>query len=124
MNKFEIIFFLLNFFFNAVERPVNVQIPYPVLVPQSHAYPIQIPVAKPYAVPVVREITIPIEKIVPYRMVKKTPYTVEKLVPYYLEKFVTVRKKVPYPIKVPVVKTIFHRVNSHDHYRRRYGWLT
>lgn len=107
----------------SVQRPVHVPIPHPVLVPQPQAYPLHIPVAKPYAVPVVKEITIPIEKIVPYPVVKRVPYTVEKHVPYHVEKFVTVHKKVPYAIKVPIVKTIIHRVNAHGHGRSRsYAW--
>lgn len=112
---------VIDLFFSSVERPVHVSIPHPVLVPQPHAYPIHIPVAKPYAVPVVKEITIPIEKIVPYPVVKKVPFTVEKRVPYHVEKFVTVHKKVPYAIKVPIVKTIIHRVSPHDHYRGSHG---
>lgn len=112
-------FFRCCCFSRAVQRPIEVKIPHPVLVPVPQSYPIHIPVSRPVAVPLVNEIKIPIEKIVPFPVVKKVPYYVEKHVPYHVEKFITIHKKIPYPIKVPVVKTIIHRVNSRgEHYTR------
>lgn len=109
---------LINFkiFSFSVQRPVKVQIPHPVLVPVPHPYPIHIPVSKPVAVPVVKEITIPVEKIVPYPVIKQVPFTVEKHVPYPVERIVHVHRRVPVPIRVPVVKTVIHRVKA------SHGW--
>uniref|UniRef100_A0A1B0DJH2 Uncharacterized protein n=1 Tax=Phlebotomus papatasi TaxID=29031 RepID=A0A1B0DJH2_PHLPP len=44
---------------------------------------------------------------------KKIPYPVEKHVPYKVEKYIQVPVPHPIPVKVPVVKTIFHKVKSH-----------
>lgn len=96
-----------------VQKPFHVQIPHPVLVPVPQPYPIHVPVAQPVAVPIVKEISIPVEKVVPYPVEKKVPYPVEKHVPYPVEKHVTIPVHQPIPYKVPIVKTIFHKVKSH-----------
>lgn len=106
-----------------VQRPVNINIPQSVLVPVSHSYPVHIPIVKPVVTPYVKEITIPIEKVIPFAVIKKVPFTVEKHEPYRVEKYITVHKRVPYPIRVPVVKTIIHRPKHGYQYNRdHHGW--
>lgn len=102
-----------------ISKPVDVKIPHPVLVPVPHPYPIHIPVAQPVAVPVVKEITIPVEKIVPYPVEKHVPYPVEKHIPYPVEQHIKVHVPHPYPVKVPIIKTIYHKVKSSS---RGHGW--
>lgn len=102
-----------------ISKPVDVKIPHPVLVPVPHPYPIHIPVAQPVAVPIVKEITIPVEKIVPYPVEKHVPYPVEKHIPYPVEQHIKVHVPHPYPVKVPIFKTIYHKVKSSS---RGHGW--
>ncbi|XP_053658866.1 uncharacterized protein LOC128707933 [Anopheles marshallii] len=95
-----------------IPQEVRVKIPHPVLVPVPRPYPVHIPVAQPIAVPDIKEITVPIEKIVPYPVEKKIPVPIEKPVPYPIEKHVPVYLPQPIPVKVPIVKTIIHRVKQ------------
>ncbi|XP_049279780.1 uncharacterized protein LOC125762075 [Anopheles funestus] len=95
-----------------IPQEVRVRIPHPVLVPIPRPYPVHIPVAQPIAVPDIKEITVPIEKIVPYPVEKKIPVPIEKPVPYPIEKHVPVYLPQPIPVKVPIVKTIIHKVKQ------------
>uniref|UniRef100_A0A182T051 Uncharacterized protein n=1 Tax=Anopheles maculatus TaxID=74869 RepID=A0A182T051_9DIPT len=95
-----------------IPQEVRVKIPHPVLVPVPRPYPVHIPVAQPIAVPDIKEITVPIEKIVPYPVEKKIPVPIEKPVPYPIEKHVPVYLPQPIPVKVPIVKTIIHKVKQ------------
>lgn len=91
-----------------VPKTIHVNVPKPILVGIPQPYPVKVPVNKPVAVPVETEISIPIEKVVPYPVVKHVPYPVEKHVPYKVEKTVHVHVPQPYPVKVPIYKTIHH----------------
>ncbi|XP_063374532.1 uncharacterized protein LOC134662195, partial [Cydia amplana] len=91
-----------------VQKLVHVNVPKPILVGIPQPYPVKVPVNKPVAVPVETEISIPFEKVVLYPVVKHVPYPVEKHVPYKVEKTVHVHVPQPYPVKVPVYKTIHH----------------
>lgn len=91
-----------------VAKIIHVNVPKPILVGVPQPYPVKVPVHKPVAVPVETEISIPIEKVVPYPVVKHVPYPVEKHVPIKVEKTVTVHVPQPYPVKIPVYKTIHH----------------
>lgn len=91
-----------------VPKTIHVNVPKPILVGVPQPYPVKVPVHKPVAVPVETEISIPIEKVVPYPVVKHVPYPVEKHVPIKVEKTVTVHVPQPYPVKIPVYKTIHH----------------
>ncbi|XP_047036447.1 uncharacterized protein LOC124642178 [Helicoverpa zea] len=91
-----------------IPKTVHVNVPKPILIGVPHPYPVKVPVNKPVAVPVETEISIPIEKVVPYPVVKHVPYPVEKHVPIKVEKTVTVHVPQPYPVKIPVYKTIHH----------------
>uniref|UniRef100_A0A182U4U4 Uncharacterized protein n=1 Tax=Anopheles melas TaxID=34690 RepID=A0A182U4U4_9DIPT len=95
-----------------IPQEVRIKIPHPVLVPVPRPYPVHIPVAQPIAVPDIKEITVPIEKIVPYPVEKKIPVPIEKPVPYPVEKHVPVYLPHPIPVKVPIVKTIIHKVKQ------------
>lgn len=91
-----------------VPKIIHVNVPKPILVGVPQPYPVKVPVHKPVAVPVETEISIPVEKVVPYPVVKQVPYPVEKHVPIKVEKTVTVHVPQPYPVKIPVYKTIHH----------------
>ncbi|XP_063548104.1 filaggrin-2-like [Cydia strobilella] len=91
-----------------VQKLIHVNVPKPILVGVPQPYPVKVPVNKPVAVPVETEISIPIEKVVPYPVVKHVPYPVEKHVPFKVEKTVHVHVPQPYPVKVPIYKTIHH----------------
>ncbi|CAK1547662.1 unnamed protein product [Leptosia nina] len=96
-----------------IHKPLHVNVPKPILVGVPQPYPVKVPVHKPVAVPVETEISIPIEKPVPYPVVKHIPYPVEKHVPIKIEKTVTVHVPQPYPVKIPVYKTIHHHKDHH-----------
>ncbi|XP_048007035.1 uncharacterized protein LOC125242311 isoform X3 [Leguminivora glycinivorella] len=91
-----------------VQKTVHVNVPKPILVGIPQPYPVKVPINKPVAVPVETEISIPIEKVIPYPVVKHIPYPVEKHVPFKVEKTVHVHVPQPYPVKVPIYKTIHH----------------
>ncbi|XP_052863576.1 probable serine/threonine-protein kinase kinX [Anopheles cruzii] len=95
-----------------IPQEVKVRIPHPVLVPIPRPYPVHIPVAQPVAVPDIKEITVPIEKVVPYPVEKKIPVPIEKPVPYPIEKHVPVYLPQPIAVRVPIVKTIIHKVKQ------------
>ncbi|XP_045507107.1 glycine-rich cell wall structural protein 1.8-like [Colias croceus] len=96
-----------------IHRPLHVNVPKPILIGVPQPYPVKVPVHKPVAVPVETEISIPIEKVVPYPVVKHVPYPVEKHVPIRVEKTVHVHVPQPYPVKIPVYKTIHHHKGHH-----------
>ncbi|XP_058055765.1 sarcoplasmic reticulum histidine-rich calcium-binding protein-like [Anopheles bellator] len=95
-----------------IPQEVKVRIPHPVLVPIPRPYPVHIPVSQPIAVPDIKEITVPIEKVVPYPVEKKIPVPIEKPVPYPIEKHVPVYLPHPIAVRVPIVKTIIHKVKQ------------
>ncbi|XP_047519819.1 glycine-rich cell wall structural protein 1.8-like isoform X1 [Pieris napi] len=96
-----------------IHKPLHINVPKPILIGVPQPYPVKVPVHKPVAVPVETEISIPIEKPVPYPVVKHVPYPVEKHVPIRIEKTVTVHVPQPYPVKIPVYKTIHHHHKGH-----------
>ncbi|XP_055906805.1 uncharacterized protein DDB_G0271670-like [Eupeodes corollae] len=91
-------------------KTVRIEIPRPVISTVPRPYPIKIPtVTKTVAVPIFREVKIPIEKVVPYPVENKVPYIVQKRVPFEVEKQIAVPKYYPFPVKVPMVRTIMHK---------------
>ncbi|RLU20590.1 hypothetical protein DMN91_007201 [Ooceraea biroi] len=80
-------------------------------VPQPYPVAVVVPKPVPYAVekPIIKtvekKIPTPVEKIIPIKIEKPVPFHVVKHVPVPVEK--------PIPIKVPIYKTIVHKVKGH-----------
>lgn len=76
-------------------------------------------VAKPYPFPVKQvktivetkeeEISVPVTKHIPVKIEKKIPFKVEIPVPYKVIKYVKVYIPKPFPVRVPIYKTIVHK---------------
>ncbi|XP_037943708.1 uncharacterized protein LOC119676539 [Teleopsis dalmanni] len=102
-------------------QTVNIEIPRPVITTVPRPLPIKIPVTKTVTVPQIQEIKIPIEKIKPFPVQQSVPYLVEKRVPYYVQKQVVTPFYYPYPVKVPIIKTITHKTSAHNSLHLPYG---
>ncbi|XP_023245474.1 homeotic protein proboscipedia-like [Copidosoma floridanum] len=85
-----------------VFRPVTVGVPqpYPILVPMIHPVPYE--VIKTIVKTVEKKVPTPIEKIIPVASEKPVPFEVIKHVPMFYEQKI--------PIKIPVYKTIHHKI--------------
>ncbi|XP_050318081.1 uncharacterized protein LOC126751670 [Bactrocera neohumeralis] len=96
-------------------QSVPIHIPQPIITAVPRPYAIRVPVAKTVAVPKVQEVRIPIEKVKPFPVERPVPFIVERRVPYMVEKQVAKPVYYPYPVKVPIVKTIVHKVPRRPH---------
>uniref|UniRef100_A0A0A1XDL7 Uncharacterized protein n=1 Tax=Zeugodacus cucurbitae TaxID=28588 RepID=A0A0A1XDL7_ZEUCU len=94
---------------------VPIRIPQPIITAVPRPYAIRVPVTKTIAVPKVQEVRIPIEKVKPYPVERPVPFVVERRVPYMVEKQVAKPVYYPYPVKVPIVKTIVHKIPRRTH---------
>ncbi|XP_037725332.1 putative cyclin-dependent serine/threonine-protein kinase DDB_G0272797/DDB_G0274007 [Drosophila subpulchrella] len=95
------------------KQTVHVQVPRTVIATIPKPMPIKIPVANTVAVPQMQEVTIPIERVKPVPVERPIPFVVERRVPYRVEKPVVQPVYYPYPVKVPVVRTVVHKQRPH-----------
>ncbi|KAG7197240.1 hypothetical protein KM043_018365 [Ampulex compressa] len=105
--------------------PVVKHIGYPVLksfpihVPHvqvsavAQPYPFHVLVPKPVAIPVEKQEFTKIEKHVPTPVEKIIPVKIEKPVPFTVVKPVAVPVIKHIPIKIPLYKTVVHKVKGH-----------
>nr|XP_036224162.1 AF4/FMR2 family member lilli [Bactrocera oleae] len=96
-------------------QSVPIHIPQPIITAVPRPYAIRVPVAKTVAVPKVQEVRIPIEKVTPFPVERPVPFIVERRVPYMVEKQVAKPVYYPYPVKVPIVRTIVHKMARRPH---------
>ncbi|XP_036324919.1 uncharacterized protein LOC118738107 [Rhagoletis pomonella] len=96
-------------------QSVPIRIPQPVVTTIPRPYAIRVPVARNVVVPKVQEVRIPIEKVKPFPVERPVPFVVERSVPYMVEKQVAKPVYYPYPVQVPIVKTIVHKVPRRHH---------
>ncbi|XP_017003604.3 uncharacterized protein [Drosophila takahashii] len=95
------------------KQTVQMQVPRTVIAAIPKPMPIKIPVAKTVAVPQLQEVKIPIERVKPVPVERPIPFVVERRVPYRVEKPVVSPVYYPYPVKVPVVRTVVHKQRPH-----------
>ncbi|XP_020799788.1 myb-like protein AA [Drosophila serrata] len=95
------------------KQSVQVQVPRTVIAAIPKPMPIKIPVAKTVAIPQLQEVKIPIERVKPVPVERPIPFVVERRVPYRVEKPVATPVYYPYPVKVPVVRTVVHKQRTH-----------
>lgn len=95
------------------KQNVQVQVPRTVIAAIPKPMPIKIPVAQTVAVPQMQEVKIPIERVKPVPVERPIPFVVERRVPYRVEKPVVSPVYYPYPVKVPVVRTVVHKQRPH-----------
>ncbi|XP_043655846.1 transcription factor SPT20 homolog [Drosophila teissieri] len=95
------------------KQNVQVQVPRTVIAAIPKPMPIKIPVAQAVAVPQMQEVKIPIERVKPVPVERPIPFVVERRVPYRVEKPVVSPVYYPYPVKVPVVRTVVHKQRPH-----------
>ncbi|XP_043863925.1 mastermind-like protein 2 [Drosophila mojavensis] len=91
------------------KQPLQLRIPRPVITAIPKPIPIRIPVTKAVAVPQLQEVKIPVEKVRPVPVERPVPYVVERQVPYRVEKPIATPIFYPYPVKVPVIRTVVHK---------------
>ncbi|XP_022232129.2 LOW QUALITY PROTEIN: uncharacterized protein LOC111080682 [Drosophila obscura] len=109
------------------KQTLQVQVPRTVIAAVPRPVPIKVPVSKTVAVPQLHEVKIPIERIKPVPVERPIPFVVERRVPYRVEKAVATPVYYPYPVKVPVVRTVVHKQHlqqqhHHPHYVATGGW--
>nr|XP_017035027.1 protein tweety [Drosophila kikkawai] len=95
------------------KQTIQVQVPRTVIAAIPKPMPIKIPLAKTVAVPQLQEVKIPIERVKPVPVERPIPFVVERRVPYRVEKPVATPVYYPYPVKVPVVRTVVHKQRTH-----------
>ncbi|KAH8251773.1 hypothetical protein KR038_007551 [Drosophila bunnanda] len=95
------------------KQSVQVQVPRTVIAAIPKPMPIKIPVAKTVAIPQLQEVKIPIERVKPVPVERPIPFVVERRVPYRVEKPVATPVYYPFPVKVPVVRTVVHKQRTH-----------
>ncbi|XP_016980844.1 transcription factor SPT20 homolog [Drosophila rhopaloa] len=95
------------------KQTVQMQVPRTVIAAIPKPLPIKIPVAQTVAVPQLQEVKIPIERVKPVPVERPIPFVVERRVPYRVEKPVVSPVYYPYPVKVPVVRTVVHKQRPH-----------
>ncbi|EDW80602.2 uncharacterized protein Dwil_GK11617 [Drosophila willistoni] len=91
------------------KQAIQIQVPRTVINTIPKPMAIKIPISKTVAVPQLQEVKIPIEKIKPVPVERPMPFVVERRVPYRVEKPVATPFYYPYPVKVPIVRTIVHK---------------
>ncbi|KAJ8667027.1 hypothetical protein QAD02_008689 [Eretmocerus hayati] len=93
-----------------VYKKVELKIPYPDIQQVSQPYPILMPMLHPVRYEVVKTVVKTVERKVPTPMEKVVPVPVEKPVPFEVVKHVPVFVEKKIPIKIPVYKTIHHKI--------------
>lgn len=91
------------------KQPVQLRVPRPVITTIPKPIPIRVPVSKTIAVPQLQEVKIPVEQVKPVAVERPVPFVVERRVPYRVEKPVATPIYYPYPVKVPIVRTVVHK---------------
>lgn len=91
------------------KHPVQLRVPRPVITTIPKPIPIRVPVSKTITVPRLQEVKIPVEQVKPVAVERPVPFVVERRVPYRVEKPVATPIYYPYPVKVPIVRTVVHK---------------
>ncbi|XP_077271103.1 uncharacterized protein LOC143902245 [Temnothorax americanus] len=91
-------------------QQVPISVPHPVVQTVPQPYPVHVLVPKPVPFEVEKQVFKTVEKKVPTPIEKIIPIKIEKPVPFHVVKHVAVPVEKPFPIKIPVYKTIVHTV--------------
>ncbi|KAH8358867.1 hypothetical protein KR093_002964, partial [Drosophila rubida] len=91
------------------KQPVPLRVSRPVITTIPKPIPIRVPVPKTVAVPQLQEVKIPVEKVRPVAVERPIPFVVERRVPYRVEKPIATPMYYPYPVKVPIIRTVVHK---------------
>lgn len=91
------------------KQTVQLRVPRPVITTIPKPIPIRVPVSKTIAVPQLQEVKIPVEQVKPVAVERPIPFVVERRVPYRVEKAVPLPIYYPYPVKVPIIRTVVHK---------------
>ncbi|EDV94680.1 uncharacterized protein LOC6567912 [Drosophila grimshawi] len=91
------------------KQAIELRVPRPVITAIPKPIAIKIPVPRMVPVPQLQEVKIPIEKVKTYAVEQPIPFVVERRVPYRVEKAVAQPFYYPYPVKVPIVRTVVHK---------------
>ncbi|XP_026827103.1 valine-rich protein [Ooceraea biroi] len=94
-------------------KKVPISVPHPVVETVPQPYPVAVVVPKPVPYAVEKPIIKTVEKKIPTPVEKIIPIKIEKPVPFHVVKHVPVPVEKPIPIKVPIYKTIVHKVKGH-----------
>ncbi|XP_033246062.1 uncharacterized protein LOC108153992 [Drosophila miranda] len=106
------------------KQTLQLQVPRTVIAAVPKPVAIKVPVTRTVAVPQLQEVKIPIERIQPVPVERPMPFVVERRVPYRVEKAVATPVYYPYPVKVPVVRTVVHKQQPQHHHYHPGGWGT
>ncbi|XP_003426845.3 uncharacterized protein LOC100679224 [Nasonia vitripennis] len=93
-----------------VYKNVEIKIPYPQVQQVNQPYPVLVPMLHPVPYEVIKTVVKTVEKKVPTPVEKIVPVPVEKPVPYEVVKHIPMFVEKKIPIKIPVYKTIHHKV--------------
>ncbi|XP_011874146.1 PREDICTED: proline-rich protein 4-like [Vollenhovia emeryi] len=91
-------------------QKVPISVPHPVVETVPQPYPVHVIVSKPVPFEVEKQVFKTVEKKVPTPVEKIIPIKIEKPVPFHVVKHVPVPVEKPIPIKIPVYKTIVHKI--------------
>ncbi|KAL6263875.1 hypothetical protein P5V15_003956 [Pogonomyrmex californicus] len=93
-------------------KKVPISVPHPVVETVPQPYPVHVIVPKPVPFQVEKQVIKTVEKKVPTPVEKIIPVKVEKPVPFHVVKHVPVPVEKPIPIKIPIYKTIVHKIKG------------
>ncbi|KAL0114758.1 hypothetical protein PUN28_011816 [Cardiocondyla obscurior] len=91
-------------------QKVPISIPHPVIETYAQPYPVTVVIPKPVPYEVEKQVFKTVEKKVPTPVEKIIPIKIEKPVPFHVVKHIPVPVVKPIPIKIPVYKTIVHKI--------------
>ncbi|XP_020282694.1 uncharacterized protein LOC109854222 [Pseudomyrmex gracilis] len=94
-------------------KQVPISVPHPVVQTVPQPYPVPVVVTKPVPYQVEKQVIKTVEKKVPTPVEKIIPVKIEKPVPFKVVKHVPILVQKPIPIKIPIYKTIVHKVKGH-----------
>ncbi|XP_067205124.1 uncharacterized protein [Linepithema humile] len=92
---------------------VPIGVPHPLVEAVPQPYPVTVVIPKPVPYEVEKQVVKTVEKKVLTPVEKIVPVKIEKLVPFRVVKHVPVPFEKPIPIKIPIYKTIIHKVKGH-----------
>ncbi|XP_018364034.1 PREDICTED: uncharacterized protein LOC108761803 [Trachymyrmex cornetzi] len=91
-------------------QKIPINIPHPVVETVPQPYPVPLVVPKPVPFQVEKQVIKTVEKKIPTPVEKIIPVKIEKPVPFHVVKHVPIPVEKPIPIKIPIYKTIVHKV--------------
>ncbi|XP_014467864.1 PREDICTED: uncharacterized protein LOC106740913 [Dinoponera quadriceps] len=93
-------------------KKIPLNVPHPVVQTVIQPYPVAVVIPKPVPFEVEKQVIKTVEKKVPTPVEKIIPVKIEKLVPFHVVKHVPIPVEKPFPVKIPIYKTIVHKVHK------------